>query len=124
MDSNTLAMLIVLPLIGLMVLALGGGLVLIVRDTVRRRGNWGVNTKPVFCPQCGESAPVVRAPKNWQQALWGGCTCARCGLEYDKWGRALDEQERLRRQGEFVDDPDSQPPPRNADWNEDSKTTR
>jgi hypothetical protein len=90
MNLDTLVMLVLVPLLGLMVLAMTVGIVLVVRDTVRQRGNWGINTKPVRCPGCGEPAPTVRVPKNWRQTLWGGGTCAKCGLDYDKWGRAVD----------------------------------
>lgn len=93
MDNDTLAMLIILPLVGLVVLTLAVGAVLVIRDTVRGRGKWGVNTKQVHCPRCAEPAPMVRVPKNRRQMLWGGCTCEKCGLEYDKWGRAVDETE-------------------------------
>jgi hypothetical protein len=85
----------------LMAGGLAVGLVLVVRDTIRRRGNWGINAKQVYCPLCGQPAPGARVPKNWRQALWGGCTCADCGLEYDKWGRAVDEDERQRRLNEL-----------------------
>jgi hypothetical protein len=77
------------------------GLVLVIRDTLRRRGNWGINIKQVYCPLCGQPAPAARVPKNWRQALWGGYTCAKCGLEYDKWGRAVDEDERQQRLNEL-----------------------
>jgi hypothetical protein len=90
MDADTLAMLILLPVVGLMMLTLAVGGALVVRDTVRRRGRWGINLSPVHCPRCGERAPVVRVPKNRRQTLWGGCTCAGCGLEYDKWGRPVE----------------------------------
>lgn len=92
MDADTLAMLIVIPITVVMVLTLAAGAVLVIRDTIRQCGNWGINTKPVHCPECGEPAPVVRMPENLRQTLWGGCTCAKCGLEYDKWGRPVDEQ--------------------------------
>jgi hypothetical protein len=87
--DDTLAMWIALSVVGLMVLTLTVGAVLVVRDTIRRRGNWGINLRPVSCPECGEPAPVVRIPKNWRQTLWGGCTCTECGLEYDKWGQPV-----------------------------------
>jgi hypothetical protein len=89
MNADTPAMLVFLSLFGLMVLALTVGGVMVARDTIRQRGNWGINTKPVHCPKCGEPAPIARVPKSWRQTLWGGCTCAACGLEYDKWGRAV-----------------------------------
>ncbi|HLW68320.1 MAG TPA: hypothetical protein VKS79_23590 [Gemmataceae bacterium] len=46
-----------------------------------------MNGAPTFCPNCGQPAPAVRKPANFQQALWGGNTCKECGCEYDKWGR-------------------------------------
>lgn len=79
-------------IIALSVAVLGGlliGAVLVVRDSIRRRGNWGLNFQPVVCPRCGEPAPAVRVPKNRRQTLWGGCTCAECGCEYDKWGNEV-----------------------------------
>jgi hypothetical protein len=47
----------------------------------------------VFCPNCGEPAPAIRKPRNRRQRLWGGATCEECGVEYDKWGRPVDEAE-------------------------------
>jgi hypothetical protein len=93
MDDDTTAMLIVLPLCAVVFLTLAVGGVLVVRDTMRKRGRWGINTKQVYCPECGEPAPAVRMPKNLRQALWGGCTCTECGLEYDKWGTPVEQKE-------------------------------
>jgi hypothetical protein len=107
-------MLIILPLVGLLGLALTVGAVLVIRDSIRQRGNWGIHFKSVSCPLCGYPAPVPRVPKNWRQALWGGCTCPKCGLEYDKWGRAVDENERLRRLDE-LDEPYARPRPGDPD---------
>jgi hypothetical protein len=73
------------------VAALLVGLILIVRDTVRRSGRWGINTRPVVCPRCGGGAGPFRVPKNSKQALWGGRTCKSCGCHMDKWGRELGE---------------------------------
>lgn len=69
------------------------GLVLVVRDTARRSGRWGINLKPLVCPRCG-TAPrgvgaVVRVPADGQQAMWGGRTCKACGCRMDKWGREV-----------------------------------
>lgn len=84
--SNNIAVAALVALTVLVVVALLAGLVLVIRDTVRRRGRWGINLRPVRCPACGEPAPVVRRPQNRRQAMWGGCTCEACGTEYDKWG--------------------------------------
>jgi hypothetical protein len=83
----------VLALVGFAIavtLVMAAGATLVVRDTVRRRGRWGINLNPVRCPACGEPAPAVRVPRNRHQALWGGHTCGACGQEYDKWGQAVD----------------------------------
>ena len=89
MNDDTL-FLMVIPIVSLVVLALGAGAYLVVRDTVRGRGRWGVNVKPVSCPKCGEPAPAIRTPQNRRQALWGGGTCTRCGTEFDKWGHRVE----------------------------------
>lgn len=67
------------------------GLVLVVRDTLRRSGRWGINLGKVTCPSCGTAAPAVRKPEDGKQALWGGVTCRQCGTRYDKWGKAEQE---------------------------------
>jgi hypothetical protein len=61
----------------------------VVIGTIRRRGRWGINMKPIHCPQCGEPAPKIRKPKNLNQAMWGGVTCTKCGQEYGKWGQPV-----------------------------------
>jgi hypothetical protein len=68
------------------------GLVLMIRDTIRQRGNWGLNLKPGPCTECGTPMPMIRKPANWRQALWGGWTCPECGLELDKWSRPVEGQ--------------------------------
>src|ERR1035437_5569396 len=62
------------------------GLYLVIRDTRRRSGKWGINRKPVSCPRCHSRAPFIRIPTSWRQAMWGGWTCKSCGCEMDKWG--------------------------------------
>lgn len=43
--------------------------------------------KPVKCAACGAEQPKMRAPKNAQQAMWGGYTCVGCGAEIDAKGQ-------------------------------------
>jgi hypothetical protein len=50
---------------------------------------WGINLRRVSCPNCGAVAPVVRVPGSFNQAMWGGFTCAQCGTHMDKWGRRI-----------------------------------
>ena len=73
------------------------GLAFVIRDTIRGRGNFGINLKPAVCTQCGTPAPAIRKPANRRQMLWGGWTCAECGYELDKWGRPTVEQNTLAR---------------------------
>jgi hypothetical protein len=66
------------------------GLVLVVRDTARRSGRWGINFRPLVCPRCGGAPALpVRVPRSADQALWGGRTCKACGCAIDKWGREV-----------------------------------
>jgi hypothetical protein len=67
-------------------LLIGGALV--VRDTLRRRGRWGINLRQVSCPRCASPMPRVRAPATGSQAMWGGSTCT-CGCRVDKWGHEI-----------------------------------
>ena len=73
------------------------GMALVIRDTIRQRGKWGINFKRAVCTRCGTPMPMVRKPANRRQALWGGGTCPECGFELDKWGRpiAIEEQNTL-----------------------------
>jgi hypothetical protein len=67
---------------------LGIGAYLVVRDTKRGSGRWGINTQPAKCGRCGEPAPAERKPGSLRQVLWGGWKCGRCGCELDQWGNA------------------------------------
>jgi hypothetical protein len=87
--SDTLITVIGVACGGTVFLTLLIGLVLVIRDTARGKGAFGMNFKAVSCPACGEPAPTIRAPKNFRQAMLGGCTCPKCGAEYDKWGQRI-----------------------------------
>jgi hypothetical protein len=43
------------------------------------------------CPTCGTQQPPIRTPKSFRQLVWGGWTCANCGTEIDRHGRAIDK---------------------------------
>jgi DNA-directed RNA polymerase subunit RPC12/RpoP len=75
------------PLILAVSLAVGFALVLI--DTVRRSGRFGINLDLPNCPRCGHQVRAVRIPKSIPQFLWGGYTCTQCGTEIDKWGNEI-----------------------------------
>jgi hypothetical protein len=94
--DDPLAKLALRSLGGAVAIAFAVGLALVVRGTIRRRGRWGINLSPVFCPRCRERAPAIRDPRNRWQALWGGSTCGKCGLEFDKWGQAVASNDGLR----------------------------
>lgn len=62
---------------------------LLVRGTIRQT-KMGINLEPPkACPRCGEPLPMIRAPKSFKQAMWGGWTCSKCNTELDKWGRVI-----------------------------------
>ncbi len=88
-DENTLGTILgcsCCSFLSLTMLVLG---ILVIRDTVRGAGRWGMNFMKVSCPRCSEPAPAVRVPNSVGQALWGGWTCAKCGTDYDKWGKEI-----------------------------------
>jgi hypothetical protein len=96
MSADLLGMIAVIAFSILLFGALGVGAVLVIRDTIRQRGNWGISFKQAVCSQCGTAMPMMfRKPTSWRQAMWGGWTCAECGFELDKWGRPLEEQNTL-----------------------------
>lgn len=66
----------------------GVGMAVVIYGTVTKR-RWGINLNGATCPKCGSPAPVFRHPASRRQALWGGWTCAACGIECDKWGREI-----------------------------------
>ena len=65
---------------------------LTIHGTIRKRGRWGINFGHVHCKHCDEPMPPIRVPANFRQAMWGGWTCPRCGLEVDKWGEPIPDQ--------------------------------
>jgi predicted RNA-binding Zn-ribbon protein involved in translation (DUF1610 family) len=44
------------------------------------------------CPTCGTRQPAVRTPISLRQTLLGGWTCANCGTEIDRHGKALERK--------------------------------
>lgn len=43
--------------------------------------------KPAKCEKCGAEQPKFRKPQNFNQAMWGGYTCAGCGSELNARGK-------------------------------------
>jgi len=87
--QEILVILAILAVLALPVVAVVLVVVLLVRGTAQKT-KWGVNlSPPSACPGCGHPLPAVRMPRNARQAVWGGWTCERCGVELDKWGRPI-----------------------------------
>ena len=42
----------------------------------------------IDCPKCGARQPTFRKPRSFRQAMLGGFTCANCGQEMDRRGKA------------------------------------
>jgi hypothetical protein len=92
------------------------GAVLVIRDTVRQRGRWGLNFSAPRCRHCTTPMPVVRVPASFSQALWGGWTCSECGLEVDKWGEPIPNQKaKAKWNTPLVDPRTNVNPPRRPD---------
>jgi hypothetical protein len=68
------------------------GFFLVVIDTIRQKGRFGINVDLPNCPKCGRRVPAVRVPKSGRQFLWGGYTCSHCGTEVDKWGKEIKQK--------------------------------
>jgi hypothetical protein len=66
-------------------------LLVVIRDSCRRKGDFGLSFRRRKCPGCGAALPVFRRPLNERQRLYGGTTCKSCGLESDKWGQPVNE---------------------------------
>ena len=82
--NNLLIVFILLISIGVSILLLK-----IVVESIKGKGNWGINANVPNCPDCDVKAPFVRTPTSIRQALWGGWTCSNCGCELDKWGKEI-----------------------------------
>jgi hypothetical protein len=80
-------------------LFLGGFALKIIIDTINRKGELGVNLRPIICPRCGVKAELFRTPDLINKATWGGGACSNCGCEMDKWGNEIvAENEQIPRQ--------------------------
>jgi hypothetical protein len=42
------------------------------------------------CPTCGTKQPALRKPASLRQTFLGGWTCANCGTEIDRNGKAIE----------------------------------
>ncbi|MEP6904334.1 MAG: hypothetical protein ABJA66_21635 [Actinomycetota bacterium] len=73
----------------LFALVIGGFVLKIVIDSINRKGELGVNLRPLICPRCGKKAVLFRTPNLINQAKWGGGACSNCGCEMDKWGNEI-----------------------------------
>jgi hypothetical protein len=59
--GDDFAMIVAVALAVVMVLGLAAGAVLMIRDTARKRGRWGINLRPVSCPEWQSSSPPAVA---------------------------------------------------------------
>jgi hypothetical protein len=108
MSSDTLLAIFAIALSVVVFGLLITGAVLVVRDTIRQRGRWGLNLKAPNCRHCQAPMPPVRIPANARQAMWGGWTCKQCGLEVDKWGEPIPDQTRQAKFSTPLVDPRTQ----------------
>ncbi|HEY8561420.1 MAG TPA: hypothetical protein VIL74_13675 [Pyrinomonadaceae bacterium] len=76
----------------------GGFALKIIVDSVKRKGELGVNLRPVICPRCGVKAELFRTPDLISKPTWGGGACSNCGCEMDKWGNEIAENKEVPHQ--------------------------
>jgi DNA-directed RNA polymerase subunit RPC12/RpoP len=88
-ENSDIPDILVVLIIGIgFVAALLIGIGLLVYATLTK-GRWGINLRPISCPNCGQRVPRVRVPTSADEGLWGGVTCPNCGCKMDKWGRRI-----------------------------------
>ena len=67
----------------LFALVVGGFVLKIIIDSITRKGELGINLRPLICPKCGVKAVLFRASYSVKQASWDGGKCSNCGCEMD-----------------------------------------
>ena len=80
---------VLLFFIFLAVLLVGGFALKIIVDSVNRKGEMGINLRPLICPRCGVKTELFRTPHLINKATWDGGACSNCGCEMDKWGNKI-----------------------------------
>jgi hypothetical protein len=92
-SQEDLGTIIVVPIIISFVVGIWMFLVgLVLRDTIRRRGIFGINFKPVVCPECGTGLRRGITRRSWKEWAYDGWTCHECGLELSQYGRPWKQQ--------------------------------
>ena len=91
----------ILILVLLFAFGIGAFIFNVITQSINRKGELGINFRPLICPRCGEKAVLLRTPNLIKQAPWGGGACANCACEMDKWGNEIStrsEEEKLVKQ--------------------------
>jgi hypothetical protein len=57
-----------------------------MKPSSRFAEKYGINLRSVYCPTCGKKQSRVRAPKDSEEAMYGGWTCQVCSTRMDKYG--------------------------------------
>jgi hypothetical protein len=63
-----------------------------LKPTSRFAQKYGINLRAVYCPKCGKKQSRVRAPKDYEEAMFGGSTCPDCGTRMNKYGQKKDSK--------------------------------
>jgi hypothetical protein len=82
----------------LFALLVGGLFLKILIDTINRKGELGVNLRPLVCPRCGTKTELFRTPDLLKEPTWNGGACSNCGCEMDKWGNEISTTEKIPQQ--------------------------
>lgn len=74
------------------IIVIGMIFIIVVSFFANKNSKWrkfGISPGGKHCPKCGNRLPIVRKPKNTNQALFGGWTCKKCKSEVDKFGNLM-----------------------------------
>jgi len=69
---------------------LGSGLCLIIRDTLRGSGAFGLRFKPLICPGCNRRVTLLaKTTTPFLKRTMGFWICPYCGCEMDHYGKKV-----------------------------------
>ncbi len=81
--------LFVLFIVLLFLSAIGAFIGKIVKQSINRKGELGINFRDLICPYCNKKTVLQRPPTLEKQVPWGAGVCSNCGCEMNKWGNEI-----------------------------------
>jgi uncharacterized Zn finger protein (UPF0148 family) len=82
-------------------------LLFVARNSVKGKGRLRIPFDSIYCPICNTQQPFIRKPASLRQLLFGGVTCANCGVELDNFGKPIKTAENTSKINQFKSRPNS-----------------